>query len=217
MQQYALCHDSMNMNEMEYLEDFLYENKKAMSASMIDGFLAAIAIGPDMILPSEWFPRIFGKEGPDFESEEQAKSIFGMIMTWYNRILNQLAENPEEYKPLIPLDENEQPTFQEWAVGFYLGINLRPNTWDALFKSEQYQIYMTPIVANLPDTVEQEMYDMVYETLCEDPMRLADSVIKIDHFWKQARQYYHGRTKIGRNDPCFCGSGKKFKKCCGTH
>jgi SEC-C motif-containing protein len=22
-------------------------------------------------------------------------------------------------------------------------------------------------------------------------------------------------TKIGRNDPCPCGSGKKFKKCCG--
>jgi uncharacterized protein YecA (UPF0149 family) len=24
-----------------------------------------------------------------------------------------------------------------------------------------------------------------------------------------------GRQKIGRNDPCPCGSGKKFKKCCG--
>ncbi|HBM90951.1 MAG TPA: hypothetical protein DD400_03620 [Rhodospirillaceae bacterium] len=23
-------------------------------------------------------------------------------------------------------------------------------------------------------------------------------------------------TKIGRNDPCSCGSGKKYKKCCGT-
>jgi uncharacterized protein len=25
------------------------------------------------------------------------------------------------------------------------------------------------------------------------------------------------RTKIGRNEPCPCGSGKKYKKCCGTH
>ena len=23
--------------------------------------------------------------------------------------------------------------------------------------------------------------------------------------------------KIGRNDPCPCGSGKKYKKCCGVH
>ncbi|MCS6245185.1 MAG: SEC-C domain-containing protein [Opitutus sp.] len=22
--------------------------------------------------------------------------------------------------------------------------------------------------------------------------------------------------KVGRNDPCTCGSGKKFKKCCGA-
>ena len=22
--------------------------------------------------------------------------------------------------------------------------------------------------------------------------------------------------KVGRNDPCACGSGKKFKKCCGA-
>jgi len=25
----------------------------------------------------------------------------------------------------------------------------------------------------------------------------------------------HQVPKLGRNDPCFCGSGKKFKKCCG--
>jgi uncharacterized protein YecA (UPF0149 family) len=24
----------------------------------------------------------------------------------------------------------------------------------------------------------------------------------------------HG-SKVGRNDPCPCGSGKKYKKCCG--
>ena len=24
------------------------------------------------------------------------------------------------------------------------------------------------------------------------------------------------QPKIGRNDPCPCGSGKKYKKCCGT-
>jgi uncharacterized protein YecA (UPF0149 family) len=23
-------------------------------------------------------------------------------------------------------------------------------------------------------------------------------------------------AKVGRNDPCPCGSGKKFKKCCGA-
>ncbi|MCB1903860.1 MAG: SEC-C domain-containing protein, partial [Gammaproteobacteria bacterium] len=26
----------------------------------------------------------------------------------------------------------------------------------------------------------------------------------------------HAGPKVGRNDPCPCGSGKKFKKCCGA-
>jgi SEC-C motif-containing protein len=37
----------------------------------------------------------------------------------------------------------------------------------------------------------------------------------------EGRWYYdEGRlfeTKIGRNDPCPCGSGKKYKKCCGAN
>jgi len=27
----------------------------------------------------------------------------------------------------------------------------------------------------------------------------------------------YGKPKIGRNDPCFCGSGKKYKRCCGRN
>lgn len=28
-------------------------------------------------------------------------------------------------------------------------------------------------------------------------------------------EFMGGETKVGRNDPCPCGSGKKYKKCCG--
>ena len=28
---------------------------------------------------------------------------------------------------------------------------------------------------------------------------------------------YDGRTNPGRNDECWCGSGKKYKKCCGKN
>ena len=31
---------------------------------------------------------------------------------------------------------------------------------------------------------------------------------------KRAELEATGHTKVGRNDPCPCGSGKKFKKCC---
>ena len=33
---------------------------------------------------------------------------------------------------------------------------------------------------------------------------------------KQSQTVRHEGPKIGRNDPCPCGSGKKYKKCCGA-
>ncbi len=33
-----------------------------------------------------------------------------------------------------------------------------------------------------------------------------------DH--EHSTTYYRDIPKIGRNDPCYCGSGKKYKKCC---
>jgi SWIM/SEC-C metal-binding protein len=33
----------------------------------------------------------------------------------------------------------------------------------------------------------------------------------------QTRQPADRSAKVGRNDPCPCGSGKKFKKCCVGH
>jgi len=33
---------------------------------------------------------------------------------------------------------------------------------------------------------------------------------------KRSQTVRHEGPKIGRNDPCPCGSGKKYKKCCGA-
>jgi uncharacterized protein len=52
---------------------------------------------------------------------------------------------------------------------------------------------------------------------------IAESLVRIHAFWlplRQAVQERHTaqrmRAKVGRNEPCPCGSGKKFKKCCGA-
>jgi len=34
------------------------------------------------------------------------------------------------------------------------------------------------------------------------------------HDWRPVKTYAREHPKIGRNDPCPCGSGKKYKKCC---
>ncbi len=36
-----------------------------------------------------------------------------------------------------------------------------------------------------------------------------------DADYPQVKQYVRETPKVGRNEPCPCGSGKKYKKCCG--
>jgi SEC-C motif domain protein len=46
----------------------------------------------------------------------------------------------------------------------------------------------------------------------------SSALIERSRFLKENGQWYYidgTRPLIGRNDPCPCGSGKKFKKCCG--
>ena len=38
---------------------------------------------------------------------------------------------------------------------------------------------------------------------------------EIDRIWAESRPACGAKTTVGRNDPCPCGSGKKYKKCCG--
>lgn len=46
---------------------------------------------------------------------------------------------------------------------------------------------------------------------------------RVDGKWRfhdaaapKVEQIRRDQPKVGRNDPCLCGSGKKYKKCCGT-
>lgn len=55
------------------------------------------------------------------------------------------------------------------------------------------------------------------ETIDEFVETVTTGVNPHGHHHGHAKQepMVHRAPKLGRNDPCFCGSGKKFKKCCG--
>ena len=39
----------------------------------------------------------------------------------------------------------------------------------------------------------------------------------VHHAPAREAPFVHGAPKLGRNDPCSCGSGKKYKKCHGRN
>ena len=65
-------------------------------------------------------------------------------------------------------------------------------------------------------------HDLGYEKMVKTQQAIAANVRKIHAYWLERRTEYAPVTepvrrkapRVGRNDPCPCGSGKKYKKCC---
>ena len=75
-----------------------------------------------------------------------------------------------------------------------------------------YQSNIAPI---LLDHVSDLLEDEKYVKRIKDHYRLFREAVEGDH--KKSERYKRplkNGKKIGRNDPCPCGSGKKYKKCC---
>jgi SWIM/SEC-C metal-binding protein len=57
---------------------------------------------------------------------------------------------------------------------------------------------------------EENNWKYQIEVMADKPEDIAD--LEILQNWPEPK---HAEKKAGRNDPCPCGSGKKYKKCCG--
>lgn len=188
--------------DFEEFEDFLLSDvlaEDSMLLSELDGFLTAIAIGPEIILPPEWLPHVIGSDAPKFETPEQSQKFYNTVIDWYNCILGVITEEPENYEPAIYVTKDGDPVFGDWAYGFMRGMSLRMEAWLPLLESEEYSRHLSPILAHRLDEETGiflcgvEAYDALYQVLRDHDRAFPDSILMIDRFWKQSRGYYQGR------------------------
>ncbi|MDA0238663.1 MAG: UPF0149 family protein [Proteobacteria bacterium] len=214
---------------LDELDEFLMSNDApddCMQISDLDGFLTGIVVGPELIMPSEWVPIIWQGDEPNFEDEEQAEHIVGIIVARYNEIIHQLDEEPDAFAPIFLTAPGGVTIAADWAEGFMDAFGLRPDAWDPLLQDENEAYLMGPIMAFLHDKDGKPLVDGTTEemaTIMEESAGAIPHVIKeIYDFWKARRGIANDNsrafgTKVGRNDPCPCGSGKKYKRCCGAN
>jgi uncharacterized protein len=216
------------------LEAFLESDRSppdSMLLSDLDGFLTGIAIGPDLIMPSEWLPVVWGGEEPVFDDDRETQAVLGGIMSRYNEILRQVEDGT--FEPILWATSDDTVIASDWAEGFALAIGLRPKAWDPLFKAKDHALALFPILALCGDENGESALGLDAETeeeiMEKAPAVLPEAVMEIAAFWRDRRAARSGspgadRTthaarivpKPGRNDPCPCGSGRKFKRCCGA-
>lgn len=92
-----------------------------------------------------------------------------------------------------------------------------------LWFSNQYECNLSSLLATAVNARLKSAADMKSAMEClitflnETPkwILLGNSSEEIARQEEAARQPYVAQPKVGRNDPCPCGSGKKYKQCCG--
>ncbi len=163
-----------------------------------------------------------------------------LLETWRNLAYNQqqdpatgqqfwlayFEEEKKVYKELLKKpDEAVTGTVKELAekyglelltfVGFLDGINdslVKANPIEEMKEDTKVSLAFDKelLFKNMVEAKADWLYTLEeWESIFDEETRKA--------LIKEQRQShtFHADKKVGRNDPCPCGSGKKYKKCCG--
>jgi len=217
--------------ELAHLGNFLKSCKggKAMNVEELDGFFAALIAGPEVVMPSEYSPEVFGGEVSEvceFSSAKETNEIFGLLTRHWNAIAGALF-NHEVYVPLVLEDENGLAHGNDWARGFMRGMHMRHDGWAVLVNDEENGGCLIPVMMLCHEHDEDSRMrpkPIAPEKREDIIVHMGVGLVGAYRYFRRREAYGRstlapepGRTtaKVGRNDPCLCGSGKKYKKCCG--
>jgi uncharacterized protein len=203
-------------------------DSEPMLLSELDGFFAGLHVCPDLILPGEWLNCVWGGDQPIFDDIADAQRLMDMVMRHYNAVATDLQRG--RYRPLYDVDQRHNEVLWElWIDGFESAMALRPDSWLAIAKDgdEDVAAAMVGMIV-LADLArgESDLPKDEADELTNDAPDMIPSWVAELHRWRREQVGSFGlppgnvparSTKVGRNDPCPCGSGKKYKKCCGLN
>lgn len=217
--------------ELDHLSEMLGRigNDRVMNLEQLDGFLSALICGPELVPPSKYLPMIWG-DRTVFEDTSSAQEFLSLVMRHWNSIAATLNLG-EVYLPLLLEDESGIAHGNDWASGFMRGMEFGKDDWALLLDDEDHGGSLVAIFAlaneNNPDPKMRPYKDPISTDLRETLIAgAAAATTQIYRYFKAQRflsndmlgnmpDFLRTMPKIGRNDPCPCGSGKKFKQCCG--
>lgn len=219
--------------EIEELDHFLtyeVESDEVMMIDLLDGYLHAVAIGPVTLHPKQWLPRVWGMGTfmPVMESIEHLNHVMSLVMRHYNSIITGLQGEYPELAPVWAIRDYRGRTYEDgegWAYGFMEGMRLCWKEWQPMLDTPEGKQWFRPI-----GLLGEDDFSPDQDELTKTPARRArlteqipQAVLDIYLYWLPHRLAACEREiakvlqpKVGRNQLCPCGSGKKFKRCCGA-
>ena len=193
----------------------------AMPLDALQGFFFAVACAPDVILPSRWMPAALG-ESPNYANREEAQEVLELLMRFYNQCVR--AAGADDFTLLLYKQEGGGDDLETWCTGYLNGVDLSVPGWYEVGDPDEVDELLFPflvLAGELPDKEKRQFNPGEWRTLvqsCEET--IGDAIVEVREYWRVLRNppatVRRGSPKTGRNDPCPCGSGKKFKQCCGA-
>ncbi|NLC66997.1 MAG: hypothetical protein GX752_08755 [Clostridium sp.] len=133
----------------------------------------------------------------------------------YSDVLKDKLSGKEEFSIIIQDKSEKLKVREEFIMGFLDGINdslEKPLDLEKIKKDDiiKLNINFEKLYYNMVDAKAEYLYNLKeWEDILDDEKR--------KELFKEGRESKTvvNENKVGRNDPCPCGSGKKYKKCHG--
>lgn len=227
--QYVLDEDDFDALEELLISDVVPED--CMNLEALDGYLAAVVCSPVVIPMGAWMPHVWTAhaDAVSFAAGSRMQKVIRLVIGYYNELAT-TAGIPDGWQPFCYAGQetDDIPLASEWIEGFELGVQQWPSDWPTRVGDEAATSVRAELERLLApwreDGVLAKGDDLQRREWLEGVVDVIEAIMSI---W--ARQDLArpgpivleqptpaGSTGVGRNDPCPCGSGKKYKKCCGA-
>ncbi|WP_017348594.1 YecA/YgfB family protein [Pantoea sp. A4] len=217
--------EPLNENELTWLEEILekYSNDASVvDVSELDGLLTAVLSSPVVAEPSEWLVAVWGGEKniPKWTNEREMNRFINLCFQHMSDIGERLEHYPDQFEPLFGVNEMEGREFtvvEDWCFGYMRGVDLA--NWPALPAGLQTQLDAIALHGRdeqleALESLTPEAFADSIEAIKPAALELYDYLSSLEVEEPEPQQPVVNENKVGRNDPCPCGSGKKFKQCC---
>lgn len=218
----------------------------SMAVDELDGFFAALACCPEPIPREEWLPRVLGetpRARTALSGDGEDAALLRLVERHRTAVATMLQEG-RGFAPVLAYDERGVPCGNAWAIGFARGMSMRPDAWAPLDDDEDAADALEPVMRLVAEarqddeggegdarqigTDDPSEADEAWAPIADDEREaviheMLDGVQDVYEFFFEARrralappEVRREGSKVGRNDRCPCGSGKKFKQCHGV-
>ena len=119
--------------------------RRNWTVSAIDGFCAALVVGPERIATEAWLRVIFG---PSLPTTPMGLAAVQAVLDHRHAVHRALhIDGGRRWSPLYMRTDDGTVLAQPWAAGFMFAVKRWPDAWRPMFERNDHVRLMLPIIA----------------------------------------------------------------------